>query len=184
VASWTDFVPIDSDDPPDPYGLSAADFRAGYSRIVAYLCYQGFDRHTAEEAATEAISEAWESGRRLKADAGWVRTAAKHHAVRKARDARWSPLVRLQAKGYQPPNADKDGTETYRALEQHDELVRAMQKLSKAQREAMALYLDGYTPAEIADELRMAERTVYQRLKKAREHLRTLIETDAREETR
>jgi RNA polymerase sigma factor (sigma-70 family) len=159
-------------------------FQTECSRVVAYLCYDGFDWHVAEESAAEAMEDAWERSIAPERRAGWIRIAAKRRALRKARNLRWNPLVRLQAKGYQSPSSGQDGTEMYRAVEQHDEIVVAMRQLTKKHRVVMMLYIDGFTPIEIAQELQMPSRTVYDRLGEARKHLRSLIEANQKEETR
>jgi RNA polymerase sigma factor (sigma-70 family) len=162
--------------------LSDLAFRAEYGKVIAYLCYQGFDRQVAEEAAADAMSEAWRARIGPDRRAGWIRTAAKRIAGRLAKDRR-DPQARLRDKGYRPPNADLNGTEAYRAIEQEDELVVAMRQLPEKQRSVMALYLFRLTHKEIAEELGIPTRTVYDLLGKARTHLRSVLEADAKEES-
>ncbi|MEU6149532.1 sigma-70 family RNA polymerase sigma factor [Actinosynnema sp. NPDC047251] len=166
---------------PDDPTFSEIEFRAEYGRVVAYLCYHGFARHIAEDAAAEAMAAAWEKKVKAGRRAGWVRVAAKRSAVRKVKD---DPLRRLRAKGYLPPGAEDDGTHEYRAVEQHDELVAAMRSLPENQRAVMALFLDGLSPKEVAGRLRMPERTAYDLLKRARTHLRSVLVTNEKEGTR
>lgn len=183
MAVRPDVVRVHTRDPdkamPDLFDLA---FRAEYSKVIAYLCYHGFDRHVAEEAAAEAMSEAWEKKIGPDRRAGWIRKAAKHAAGRLAKDRR-DPQARLRDKGYRPPNADLNGTEAYRAIEQRNELVVAMRQLPEKQRSVMALYLFRSTHKEIADELGIPQRTVYDLLAKARAHLRSVLEANAREES-
>jgi DNA-directed RNA polymerase specialized sigma24 family protein len=147
-------------------------FRVERTRLIAYLSYQGFAPHVADEAATYALVEAWERSVYQDGRGRWLRTTATRAAYRVAKD---SPATRLLEKGYRPPNAELDGTEVYRVVDRHDEIVKAMQSLPASQRSAMALLLLELTPKEIAKELRIPLRTVYGLLTKAREHLRSVI---------
>jgi DNA-directed RNA polymerase specialized sigma24 family protein len=154
-------------------------FRVERARLIAYLSYQGFAPHVADEAAAYALVEAWEKDIHHDGRARWLRTTAKHAAYRLAKDA---PAARLLERGYRPPNTDQDGTEVYRVVDRHDEIVKAMQSLPATQRSAMALLLLELTPKEIAEELRIPLRTIYGLLTKARTHLRSIILTAAPKE--
>jgi RNA polymerase sigma factor (sigma-70 family) len=187
MAPSLDLVLIDSSTPaPRPRSpmqddpeISDLEFRAEFGQVLAYLCYRGFDWHTAEEAAAEALTEAWEKGIRPKRyRAAWTRTAGMHAAIRIVKN---NPSVRLKAKAYKPPGADQDGTEWHRMFEQHSVLINAMHQLSEKERAVMALHLNDLSVKEIAEELKISRRTACARLARAREQLRSFIETNERE---
>jgi RNA polymerase sigma factor (sigma-70 family) len=154
-------------------------FRAERSEVMAYLCYEGFEWHIAEDAATEAMAEAWATGvASMPYRGGWIRKAAKHAAIRLVKD---NPHVRLAAKGYKSPQTDWNGTERHRLIERHHELVNAIRQLPAKQRGVMALFLLELTPNEIAKELEIPQRTVHTLLAKARTRLQALITANEKE---
>lgn len=179
VAHRTDVVSINSrkrhqqSRTPDSEMYDSKLYYEELGQIMAFLSYLGFAPHIADEAAAFAVAEAWE--RNIAPPVvrdRWLRTTAKRAAIRLVKD---NPAARLQSMGYKPANANQDGTEMYRFIEQHSELVHAMQSLPVKQRSVMALHVIGVEPKEISEELHIPLSTTYGLIDRARTHLRAII---------
>ena len=153
-----------------------------YPRIVAGLALASGSRAVAEDAVQEALARAWERSERgqpIESLAGWVtvvgtnlmrsgfrrRMAERRARVRLARSAgASSPLV---------------------AAEDRADVERALDSLSRRQREAVVLryYLD-LSVVEVADALRVSEGTAKTTLFRARAALSRALseEPDGAEE--
>jgi RNA polymerase sigma factor (sigma-70 family) len=163
---------VDDGPPPGDAGFREF-FRHEYVLVVAFLCRAGFAAHLADEATAQAMAAAFECWTTITHNArAWVRTAAYRQAVRDARLTR-TELTRLIARGYRP--AAGDGTGPLRAVEQGDELLEMLGKLTERQRLVMSCHLDGFTTEEIARMAGMRPTTVRSHLRNARNTFRSLV---------
>jgi DNA-directed RNA polymerase specialized sigma24 family protein len=137
-------------------------FRADFPALVAFLCKAGFEVETARDAAAEAMLHALEAWPTLEDPRAWVRRVAGR-LLDAAGDARvdW------------PQAGDPQDDEKLAALvDQHTGLIGLLASLPGRQRMVLAWSLDGFTPAQIAQALRIAPATVRSNLRHVRERLR------------
>ena len=145
----------------------AAFFRREFPRLVVYLGIRGFARQ-AEDAAVEAMHDAFEKWHDIDRPVAWVRTVALRSAVadldrggrRAAREEHCARSV--LAVEVTDPQAVSVLTEQQCAV------LRQLQAMPKKRREVVALVYDGYTVSEISDALAMDESTVRSHLRHAR----------------
>ena len=144
-------------------------FASEYGLVVSFLCKAGFDYQVADDSTQEAMVSAYRDWVKITNPRGWIRTAAHRVAVRKAALLR-DELPQLVARGYVP--TAEDGTERYRHVELHDELLRVLALLPDRQRLVMVWHMDGFSDEEISRTTGMKESTVRSNLRHAREKLR------------
>ncbi|WP_439382023.1 RNA polymerase sigma factor [Amycolatopsis lexingtonensis] len=139
-------------------------FRADFAPLVAFLCKAGFEVETARDAAAEAMVHALEAWPALDDPRAWVRRVAGR-LLDGAGDARadWTLAG--------DPREDR---ELAVLVDQHAGLIDLLASLPGRQRMVLAWSLDGFTPAQIADALRIAPATVRSTLRHVRERLRRL----------
>jgi RNA polymerase sigma-70 factor (ECF subfamily) len=123
-------------------------FRADFPALVAFLCKAGFEVETARDAAAEAMLHALEAWPNLEDPRAWVRRVAGR-LLDAADDEKLAALV-----------------------DQHAGLIGLLASLPGRQRMILAWSLDGFTPAQIAQALRIAPATVRSNLRHVRERLR------------
>ncbi|WP_410673289.1 RNA polymerase sigma factor [Amycolatopsis sp. cmx-4-68] len=137
-------------------------FRADFPGLVAFLCKAGFEVETARDAAAEAMLHALEAWPTLEDPRAWVRRVAGRllDGTGEAR-ADWTRA------------GDPQDDEKLAALvDQHAGLIGLLASLPGQQRMVLAWSLDGFTPAQIAQALRIAPATVRSNLRHVRERLR------------
>ncbi|CAN5555544.1 SigE family RNA polymerase sigma factor [soil metagenome] len=143
-------------------------FRAEYPGLVRELGLILGDRPLAEEVASEAFVELWRKWGQVSGfdrPGAWVRRVS----LRKAGRARWRRGRRGAVEGSFTPTAPPEGVDI--------DLVRALGRLSEAQRTAVVMHhLGGWPAADIAKVLGCAEVTVRSHLSRGRRQLATLLE--------
>jgi RNA polymerase sigma factor (sigma-70 family) len=154
--------------PPPPHG----DHKREHTLLVAYLRYRGFRPHIADEAASNAISEAWRMQVVGERRIGWLFTVAKRIA---SRETKHDPAARLAEKQYRSPAEQSDGTESFAAAEVAIDLRSAMRELNEREQQVMTLSLDGRSTPQISANLGLAPRTVNRAVDSARKKLRMLL---------
>lgn len=148
----------------------AAFFRREFPRLVVYLGLWGFARQ-AEDAAAEAMRDAFEKWHDIDTPPAWVRTVALRSAIaamdsgsrRTAREVRYARSV-LAADVSDPHVASELGEEQRAVLSQ-------LEAMPAKRRAVVALVYDGYSIREIADMLNMQEPTVRSHLRHVRKAL-------------
>lgn len=151
-------------------------FRGQFAQLVVYLQARGFMRY-AEDAAHQAMAEAYACWDRIENPLAWVRVAGVRIAGRALlrdqqrglRDAGYLRLVMSQS--IETPDAAAELAEEQLLVL---ETIKAMPKIRGT---VVALAFDGYTVRQIAGELRIAETTVRSHLRHARQALRREIKT-------
>lgn len=144
---------------------------------VAYRILR--DTHRAEDAVQQAFLIAWREIPRLRDDArfeAWLYRLLVNACYAEARHVRrWQPGLRLVDEN-EPAVSDAQAS-----VARSDELERAFRRLSAEQRAVLVLhhYL-GLSGAEIGEALGLSPGTVRSRLHYARQHMRAVIEADAR----
>jgi RNA polymerase sigma factor (sigma-70 family) len=147
-------------------------FEREFAPLVAFVIKAGFRLQDAEDAAAEAMVCACRRWADLVSPRGWVRKAAYHIATNQAERGR-DGVARAVAGGWCERGSHDDADRCAIVEEQH-EILRLLARLPKQQRLAMALYLDGFDNAEIAEQLDVSPATVRSTLRHARERLKTV----------
>ncbi|MFJ7215415.1 RNA polymerase sigma factor [Amycolatopsis sp. NPDC098790] len=136
-------------------------FRADFPPLVAFLCKAGFEVEIARDVAVEAMLHALEAWPVPEDPRAWVRRVAGRllDAVGDAR-ADWTPDDR------------RDDEKLAALVDQHAGFIDVLASLPGQQRMVLAWSLDGFTPTQIANALRIAPATVRSNLRHVRERLR------------
>ena len=138
-------------------------YRATTRSLVAFLVVQGAPVSDAADIAQDTMSAAYKRWHTIDHPRPWVYRVAGRALIRRKLGERETPV------GQPPePNSLLRATDLDR-WEQRQDIIRALAQLPPRQRQVMAwTLLVDYTPAEIADELRLEAGTVRQNLYLAR----------------
>lgn len=147
-------------------------FQERFSRTVVLLISMGASRADAEDAAQEAMFQAWSQWRSIREPAAWVRTVAVRRYLRQYRCGK--PEVVLLDESVPPPA--KDGLGSFE--EEQRQVLRLLRTLPDGQRTVAALYYDGLNCEEIAHVLGRAPATVRSNLRHARLSLSEVIASE------
>jgi RNA polymerase sigma-70 factor (ECF subfamily) len=132
--------------------------------------YAGATFEDAEDAVSEAMARAYTCWPELTQPAAWLRTVALRLYFKKAEKDRRQGHAETTASALDCLDRVSAGPQEERAV--HSQVIAVLQCLPHAQRTAMALTFDGYTPAEIAALLQQkSAATVRSNLRHARMRL-------------
>ena len=136
------------------------------------------NRDIAEEAVQEAFVDVWRQCERYDARRGglrqWVLGVVHHKAVDAVRRERAASDASSKVPG---PAAPPDPEERGVASDRRARVIKAVDDLPQAQREAILLaYFGGRTYREVAEELHIPEGTAKSRLRDGLMNLRGLLE--------
>jgi RNA polymerase sigma-70 factor (ECF subfamily) len=152
---------------------------ADYPRLhrVAYSVLG--DPAWAEDATQQALLDIWRKVRRLrdpaKYEAWSYRLLVRACYAEAKRQPRWRSSDDLL------PAQEPRAVDPYGVVDDRDQLVRGLTRLSMDHRVVLALrHLLGMTPEEIGATLGVNRWTVYSRLERATKAMRAALETDAR----
>jgi RNA polymerase sigma-70 factor (ECF subfamily) len=137
-------------------------FRADFPPLVAFLCKAGFEVETARDVAAEAMLHALEAWPVTGDPRAWVRRVAG-----RLLDTSGGPEPDWTLAGDPQDDAALAGL-----VEQHSGLLGLLASLPGQQRLVLTWSLDGFTPSQIAEALRIAPATVRSTLRHVRERLR------------
>jgi RNA polymerase sigma-70 factor (ECF subfamily) len=162
----------------DPHAFEAMTV-ANHPRLfkVAYGILR--DRHLAEDATQQAFLDIWRHIPRLRDTSrfeAWSYRLLVNACYDEAkRRPTWVPTTTVTP-GDMPLGRDASGPVIAR-----DQLDRALQRLSLEHRVVLVLrYLLDLSPDEIGETLDIPRRTVYSRLQRALDSVRSVLEADAR----
>lgn len=159
--------------PPEPDGWPGSFedfFRAHYRTLLRQARYAGANEHEADDAAAAIMMDVYRHWNRLDDPLAWARRAVGRSFIkRKVRslDRIRARQVRFHA-GTPLARADANMT-SWEEWQWIQELL--LNWLTVDQRDVMALTLDGFAPAEVADEIGAPRDAVRQRLRLARKAL-------------
>lgn len=142
---------------------------AEYPRLVRILLAAGAMFSEAEEAAQEAMLQAFRSWDRLTNPSAWSRTTALRAYYRALKRERRE--IELTNKAVRMTSVD---THSAFSSDEQDDIKRVrwiIRGLPQAQREVLALSYDGFMPMEIAKLLNKDPGTVRSNLREARKKL-------------
>jgi RNA polymerase sigma-70 factor (ECF subfamily) len=166
----------DQRDPPtgaEHHEVFNAFFRDRYRAVVKAVMYAGATLHDAEDATSYAMTEAYLRWPLLENPAAWVRMVAVHDYVNSAQRSRRRPLLETEAA--RMAFVDNILPEPRAEPDERHEVIAMLRELPTAQRKVMALAIDGFEPAKIAEMLQMPAATVRSNLRHARDRLRREI---------
>lgn len=157
--------------PSGPSAATVAAFSAFYREftpdLVGFLIWQGVPHADAVEIAQDVMAEALRAWERIEHPQAWTRrVASRAHAKRIATIAE-DPVAEVSEA---PSPLLTDPAELDAVVGRH-EVLRLLALLPPRQRQVMAWTVDGYSPAEIAQELKMKVEAVRSSLLKARRAL-------------
>jgi DNA-directed RNA polymerase specialized sigma24 family protein len=137
-------------------------FRADFPQLVAFLCKAGFEAGTARDVAAEAMLHALEAWPHLDDPRAWVRRVA----------GRLVDATGVAGADWVLASDPRDEEELAAIVDRHAGLIDLLASLPGQQRLVLAWSLDGFTPTQIAEALRIAPATVRSNLRHVRERLR------------
>jgi RNA polymerase sigma factor (sigma-70 family) len=147
-------------------------------RLVRFLRWQGVPFVDAENIAQDTLLQLYRHWPSVRIPAAWARRVASRRWGRQIADSHEHPVGDLAL--------ERAGTATLLtvddilALEQRYEVVRLLDTLPSRQRQILAWTYEGYTPAEIAEELGLAPEAVRANLCKARRAAATYLGKEGR----
>ena len=136
-------------------------YREHFSRLTAYLVYQGASAHSAAELAQDAMIETYRRWDALEFPRAYAWTVAYRAFIRRA-------LHEVPVAEVPEPTAVLPSPGDAESWLGEQEVLRVLQVLPPRQRQVLALTLDGWTPAEIASLLGLDPPAVRSSLMKAR----------------
>ena len=147
-------------------------YRDHIHRLAAYLIYQGAAAHLAADIAQDAMITAYRRWAEIKSPRAYTWTVAYRAFIRHALNDPEQPTGEVPE-----PAALLPRPEEAEAWLQEQHIIHVLRALPPRQCQVLALTIDGWTPAEIAELLGLDPGAVRSNLKKARrnaaEHRRT-----------
>ena len=138
-------------------------YRDHISRLAAYLIYQGAAAHLAADIAQDAMVSVFRRWPEIKSPRAYTWKVAYRAFIRHALNDPEQPAGEVpEPAGLLPRPAEAE------AWLQEQHIIHVLQALPPRQRQVLALTIDGWTPAEIAELLALAPAAVRSNLKKAR----------------
>lgn len=157
---------------PDTDTAFSAFYRRFVPTLVAFLVWQGGRLPDAADITQETMIKAYQRWSEIRHPESWARRVASRELVRRTASVEEDLVNDPSEHSSLLPTLT-----SVEAWEQRHEVLRLLDRLPPRQRQVLAWTLDGYTPAEIADELKITPEAVRANLMKARralaEHLGT-----------
>jgi RNA polymerase sigma factor (sigma-70 family) len=138
-------------------------YRATIRSLVGFLLIQGASLPIAAEIAQEAMIKAYQRWNTVTHPKAWVYTVAGRALVRQVADIREDPCEQTPE-----PTSLLPAPDMAAEWEVRQDLLRILPSLPIRQRQVLAWTFAGYTPSEIAQQLRVTPDAVRASLKKAR----------------
>jgi RNA polymerase sigma-70 factor (ECF subfamily) len=140
--------------------------------LVAFLIWQGARLPDAADISQETMIKAYQRWSEIRQPESWARRVASRALVRRIASIAEEPID-------DPPEHSSllPSLTNVEAWEQQHQVLRLLDPLPPRQRQVMAWALDGYTPAEIAEELEITPEAVRANLMKARRALASYLST-------
>jgi RNA polymerase sigma factor (sigma-70 family) len=166
--------------PQREHDLAFAEFYLQFMpSLVRFLRWQGAPLADATDIAQETMLQLYRYWSSVRAPAAWARQVASRRLGRHIADGPRERLVDdvvLDDVSASSLLAVSD----IRVLEQRYDVLRLLDKLPSRQRQVLAWTYEGYTPAEIAEELQLTPEAVRANLYKARRAAAAYVRGDGR----
>ncbi|WDZ83243.1 RNA polymerase sigma factor [Micromonospora cathayae] len=153
--------------PAETVAAFSAFYRDEVGKLVAFLVWQGASVADAADVAQETMRRALEQWVTIHRPGPWTRRVASREYARRVAGLPEVPADDLTDRN---PLLRAPASEIA-AWEARQEELRLLGHLPGRQRQVMAWTLEGYQPAEIAEQLRMTPEAVRSSLRKARRTL-------------
>lgn len=141
-------------------------YRRFFPRLVTFLMWQGARLPDAAGITQVTMIKAHKHWSTIREPDAWARRVASRELARQIARIKEDPAGEI------PEHSSLLLSLTNVAVwEQQHEVLRELSRLSLRQRQVMAWSLEGYTPAEIAKELKITSDTVLANLEQARKAL-------------
>lgn len=154
-----------------PSADTVTEFSAFYRRfvptLVGFLIWQGVQQADAVEIAQDTMAAAFQSWRGIDHPEAWTRRVASRAYARRIADLAEDPVAEVP-EAHSPLLGNPSDLD---AVIGRHEVLRLLKLLPPRQRQVTAWAVDGYAPAEIAQELKMEPDAVRSSLYKARRRL-------------
>lgn len=144
-------------------------FRSDHAQLIGFLRKVGFDREVAEDAAADAMLNAYKNWPQIDSPKSWVRRVAYRIACRQIQRTREAPRRAITGGWVSSVHLDPD---VVQLKEEQELILRVLDELPDKQRLVMAWYLDGFNADEIAEHVDMHPATVRSHRRHAREKLK------------
>jgi DNA-directed RNA polymerase specialized sigma24 family protein len=151
-------------------------YRTFVSTLVAFLVCQGAGLNDAADITQETMTTAYQWWSEIDHPKAWARTAASRKLARQIAGIEKDPIEAPERNSLLPVSIDM-GT-----WEQRHEILTVLTRLSARQRQVMAWTLEGYAPAEIANEPQSSFQTIRTDLTQARRTLAAYLGTTGDEQ--
>jgi RNA polymerase sigma factor (sigma-70 family) len=145
-------------------------YREFLPNLVAFLLWHGASLTDAADVAQETMLKAYQVWGTIRTPRRWVRRVAARGYARRFASVHESPSANVEGQTLLLRRQSNVS-----AWEERHEILRLLAALPHRQRQVMAWTLDGYTPSEIAEELRITLEAVRSNLLKARRALAVLL---------
>ena len=143
-----------------------------FSRTVVLLIAMGASRAVAEDAAQDAMAEAWRKWETIREPDAWVRTVAVRAYLKQARAQSSAVTLPDEFAGQSDSSSDLGIF-----AEQRQQVLAWLRGLPDGQRTVAALFYDGLTCEEIAEATAKSPATVRSQLRHARNSLKGMMST-------
>jgi RNA polymerase sigma factor (sigma-70 family) len=140
-------------------------YRSTITPLTAFLVFHGAHVNDAGEVAHDTLRKAYERWRKIDNPRAWAFRVAARELVRRVASVKRHPIVDPAELS---PVMRSDPIGDWQI--EHD-LITALKALPPRQRQVMAWTFFGYTPSEIAAELRLTSEQVRSNLRLARRRL-------------
>ncbi len=167
----------------EPEAFSAF-FDRSYLAVFRFVYgLHGGPREDVEDLAAECFIRAWRSRNRFSGDREdeirWILRIARNLVIDAFRRAKARPPA-VQPEDFSPIDPASGPEELAELAEQHDKLLRALQRVPEHQREILVLrYLLGWRVKDIAAHLEILDNTVSVQIRRALARLRSAWTSDS-----
>lgn len=175
----------------DRLGAPSSDYDAAFAafyrdfmpRLTRFLLWQGAPLAEAVDIAQETMTALYKDWLRVRSPQAWSRRVGSR---------RWGRRIATLAHELCTDPGDIAGTgvvtsvprligaDQVRAFEQHHDVLKLLEELPPRQRQVLAWTYEGYTPAEIAEELQLTPQAVRASLHKARHAAASYLREESR----
>ncbi|MFJ8041293.1 RNA polymerase sigma factor [Kitasatospora sp. NPDC096147] len=161
---WAETVPATETGRPTDSTEEFEDFyRNHFTRLVAFLMVQGAQLTLARDIAQETMIKAYRRWSEISRPAAWARTVSSRALIRHFSTVSEDPVETVPETRLLRLRPDE-----LHLWEHRQDLLTLLDGLPPRQRQVLAWTLEGHTPSEIAEELRIDSAAVRASLLKAR----------------
>ncbi|MET7425078.1 RNA polymerase sigma factor [Dactylosporangium sp. NPDC005555] len=154
-------------------------YQEQFPLVVNYLLKFGADRAEAEDAVQSAMELLLRRADDVRSPAAWVRVVARNVWMRAMRRQAMAIPAGVAAEQVEPGAvryaSNLDPADVMRRVDEQQDAARMIRLLPRTQREVLAMVINGYRPAEIAEIMGKNSAAVRSNLTLARRRLGRLL---------